>query len=107
MENWTLAMGAPTVPHVSPAFLEKILGKPRNRGRGYGENRDRRGGGGFSGYDRERGNGGLHDDYSGERRQRNFDSPSREDYGGGSSRRFEQPRRNSWEGRGRQGSRRY
>ena len=107
MENWTLAMGAPTVPHVSPVFLEKILGKPRNRGRGYGENRDRRGGGGFPRYDRERGSGGSQDYYGGEHRQRNFDSLPREDYGGGHSRGFETQRKNSWEGRGRQGSRRY
>ena len=105
MENWTLAMGAPTVPHVSATFLEKILGKPRNRGRGHGENRERRGGG-FLRYDREHGDGGESQDrYGGERRQRNFDSSPRENYGR-RSRGFEPPRRNSWEGRGREGSRR-
>lgn len=106
MENWTLAMGAPTVPQVSAAFLEKIIGKPRNLGRGYRDNRDHRGGGGFSRYDREHGRGGSQDGYDGERRRRNFDSSPREDYGQ-RSRGFEPQRRNSWEGRGRQGSRRY
>lgn len=106
MENWTLAMGAPAVPHVSAAFIEKIIGKPRNLRRGYGENRDRRGGG-FSRYDREYGGGGgSQDGYGGERRQRNFDSSQREGYGG-RSRGYEPPRRNSWEGRGRQRSKSY
>lgn len=53
MENWALAMGAPAVPHVSQAFLDKIIGKPRERGRNGG-----RGAGSMDGRRRgfERGN---------------------------------------------------
>jgi hypothetical protein len=91
-------MGAPTVPHVSPAFLERIIGKPRDRGRpsGRGSRQSRRG----SNYGSDR--------QSRFDRQSSYDDMSYSDFGGdrrGGPRMGATHSRAPWSGRGRQSGR--
>jgi hypothetical protein len=106
MENWTLAMGAPTVPRVSPALIERIVGKSRtqrstNRGMNGRQDRfvpdDRRGG---RRDDRERFGGGS-DGYGhrgGGYERRGGGYGGRDD---GNQREFYDRSGSRWEGRGR------
>src|SRR5579859_3526699 len=77
MQNWTLSLGAPVAPSVSPSFLERIIGGRAAR-RSSGNGSDRRDD--FGG--RGSGRGGGRDDFGGRGEFGGRGRGGRDDFGG-------------------------